>query len=404
MKRKAILLLLSGATTSLMAMYAEQATLYEDPSILGMGGVDIAVGGHSTSLFTNPAGLANIKKEDGFIVDMLSVGYSGTSKTNDFLNDLNDAGDADDSLSATSAVLEQYSGEHFHTEVNAYMSLSKNSEQFAWSIGLLTAADINLMTHKKTNEHAELLETTSRVYGGVVLGGAKPYQTPYGEVDLGVGLKYISQKSYEGTLGLSELVDEDDNEEEENDIVDTLQEKYERQNNGIGIDLGLIYKPTIPQLSLWHPAVGLSIMNIGSINMDDNYGGQPTTVNIGVSVSPEVKYIDSLVIGMDYVDLFNATKLREYDFSDPDGTTSYKDHTVVSFKQNFRLGVKAALVNSKYFSSALSLGLYQGAYTAGLNLDITILKINFATYQEEVGSSSLSIQDRRYITQIAIGW
>jgi hypothetical protein len=397
--KKIVSLALLGATTSLMAMYAEQASLYKDPRIMGMGGVNVAVGGYSTSVFSNPAGLANIKKEYGLVVDLLSIGLSGTAEMNNFINDINDASDADDETEAMSDVLKKYSGEHFHTDVSSYMSVSKNSEMFAWSIGLLTAVDVNLMAHGNGSTNAELLETTSRVYGGVVLGAAKPYQTKYGQLDVGLDFKYIALTSYEGTLGISELTSDDDE-----SIEDKLQDRYEKKTTGLGVDLGVIFKPSIPQISNWHPAFGLSIMNIGSIDMDDNYGGQPMTVNLGASVSPEVKYIDSLTIGMDYVDLFNANKLRIYNLDNPDGTSSYTDYDTSSFMKNFRLGVSAGLIDSTYFSSTLNFGLYQGAYTAGFNLELTILKLNFATYQEEVGDSTSSIDDRRYMAQIVIGW
>jgi hypothetical protein len=397
--KKIVSLALLGATTSLMAMYAEQASLYKDPRIMGMGGVSVGVGGYSTSVFSNPAGLASIKKEHGFVVDLLGIDLSATSKIKNFVNDLNDANDADDQATAMSDVLAKYSGDHFHTDVSSYSAISKNSDMFAWSIGLLAATDINLMAHGNGSENADLLETTSRAYGGVVVGAAKPYETKYGRVDVGISMKYIVQKSYEGTLGITELTTSDD-------LSSTLKDRYEKTNSGIGLDLGVMYKPTLPikQLSTLHPSFGLSVMNIGSISMDKEYGGQPTTVNLGVSISPEVKYIDSFIFGMDYVDLFNANKLRIYDLKNPDGTAAYTDYDTSSFMKNFRLGTTVGLIDSRYFSSAVSLGLYQGAYTAGLNLELTILKINFATYQEEVGDSTTSITDRRYMAKLAIGW
>ena len=55
-----------------MAMYAENASLYKDPRIMGMGGANVAVGAYSTSVFSNPAGLTNIKKDHGFVVDLFA--------------------------------------------------------------------------------------------------------------------------------------------------------------------------------------------------------------------------------------------------------------------------------------------------------------------------------------------
>ncbi|MEA2090865.1 MAG: conjugal transfer protein TraF, partial [Campylobacterota bacterium] len=252
--KKVISLALLGATTSLMAMYAEQAYLYKDPRIMGMGGANVAVGAYSTSVFSNPAGLTNIKKDHGFVVDLLGLGVSASSETQQFIDDIDAASDSESEMAK---ILSKYSGEHFHIGVDNYTSISKNSDAFAWSIGLLAAADVNFMAHGHGSEMGELLETTSRAYGGVVLGVAKPYETDYGRLDIGVGLKYISQKSYEGSLGISELVGEDD------DIGQKLQDRYEKSSSGIGLDLGVNYHPFAD--SYWHPTFGLSVLNIGSM-------------------------------------------------------------------------------------------------------------------------------------------
>ncbi len=394
--KKVITLGLLGATTSLMAMYAEQAYLYKDPRIMGMGGANIAVGSYSTSVFSNPAGLTNINKEHGFVVDILSLGVSASSEIQNFADDLDTASDAEDETEAMADVLAKYSGEHFHFGIDNYMSISKNSDMFAWSIGLLAASDINIMAHGNGSSNGELLETTSRAYGGVVVGIAKPYDTEIGRLDIGMSFKYISQQSYEGTLGISELITDDDEE-----ISDKFQDRYEEKSSGYGIDIGAIYKPFND--NFWHPAIAFSILNIGSLEMDDNYGGQPMTVNIGASISPEVSYISKFVFAVDYVDILGANQLRVYDYNENDDVI-YKDYDSSSFMKNLRIGTSIGLLDTMWLSTTLNLGLYQSAYTAGVDLDFTIIKLNFATYQEEIGDATTSITDRRYIARIGIGW
>ncbi len=395
MKKQLISLVLLGTTTSLMAMYAEQAYIYKDPRIMGMGGANIAVGAYSTALFSNPAGLTNIKEEHGYVVDFLSVGVSTSKEFTSFANEISDAEDDEEEMLD---VLDKYTGEHFHTDASIYMSVSKNSDSLAWSIGLLAAADTNIMVHGKGSTNGALLETTSRGYGGVVLGFAKPYDTEIGRLDVGIGLKYISQKSVEGSLGINELIGEDD----DGSIEDRLRDKYEQDSAGFGLDLGVTYKPFLN--NYWHPAIGLSVMNIGSFSMDDNYGQQPMTVNIGTSITPEVPYTSKFVVAVDYVDIFNANKLRMYDFDENGNTVAYTDYETSDFMKNLRLGMGIGLVDSTYFSTTLNVGLYQGAYTAGLDMEITILKLNFTTYQEQVGTMSNPYDDRRYMAQIGIGW
>ncbi len=395
MKKKIISIVLLGATTSLMALGAEHAYLYKDARIMGMGGANVAVGGYSTSVFSNPAGLANIKKDHGFVVDLLGLGVSTSENTSDFISDIDEASDAEDETEAMTDVLEKYAGEHFHIGVDNYTAVSKNSDIFAWSIGILAAADINFQAHPNGSADGGLLATTSRTYGGVVLGVAKPYSTEYGRIDIGVGLKYISQLSYEGSLGVNELTDDDE------DIDDKLQDKYEQESSGFGLDIGVTYYPFAE--SFWNPAFGLSILNIGSMDMDDNFGGQPTTVNVGASVTPEVAYIDKLVLAIDYVDIFNANNVRIYNYNDGDYVT-YTDYEESDVMKRIRLGASACLVDSSYFSTTVKVGMYQAAYTAGVDMELTFLKLSFATYEEQVGTGSVDIADRRYVAQIGIGW
>lgn len=393
MKKIVTLSLISA--TALMAMYGEHAYLYKDPRIMGMGGANIAVGSYSTSLFSNPAGLAKISKSDGFVVDILGVQASMSDKSQGFFQDLQDAIDTEEGA-RVAGVLKDYSGEHFHIGVNNYTSVSKNSDEFAWSIGILSGVDANFMPHAQGSTNGGMLQTSSRAYGGLLLGGAKTYDTDMGRIDVGVGLKYISQMSYEGVLGVSELLEDGDN-----DIADTLQKKYEKESSGFGLDIGVNYSPFTD--NYWNPTIGLSVLNIGSMNMDNSYGGQPTTVNLGISVAPEVSFLSKLVLAVDYADIFNANKVRVYNFSDTD-EVKFSDYKESDALKRLRLGASATLLNTSYVSTTINTGLYQGAYTAGLNLELAILKFNLATYEEQIGTRSVSIADRRYMMQLGIGW
>ena len=387
--KRIISMALLGATTGLVAMQGQEAFLYKDPRIMGMGGANVAVGSYSTAVFSNPAGLVNIKKDHGIVVELLGVKVDATAQIQDFANDISDASDTGNQTDMLN-VLQKYNGEHFHIGVDNYSSVSKNSDLFAWSIGILAAEDANFMTHAEGSAIGSSLETSSRVYGAIVLGAAKTYSTNIGRVDVGLGLKYVSQISYEGLVGIDVLTDD-------GDLVDKMRDTYEKKSSGFGVDLGVNYQP-FPN-NYWHPAIGLSVMNIGTLSLDDNYGGQPMTVNMGISISPEVSYIDKLVVAADYVDMFGANKQREYT-----SETGYIDHDTYDYLKKLRLGVGVGLFDNSWISTQVNLGLYQAAYTAGLDFQLTVLKLNFATYQEQIGVGSVDISDRRYMAQIGIGW
>jgi hypothetical protein len=102
--------------------------------------------------------------------------------------------------------------------------------------------------------------------------------------------------------------------------------------------------------------------------------------------------------------MFNANELRVYNYNSDGDTVSYSDYATSSFVKNLRLGTSFGLVDKRFFSTTLNMGLYQGAYTDGLDLDILLLKLNIATYEEEIGDSTTSIADRRYTVKLALGW
>jgi len=59
-----------------LAIGFEYPYLYRDYRALGMGNAYNAVGGSFSAVFYNPAGLSNLKEEEGFYVDLLPATLS----------------------------------------------------------------------------------------------------------------------------------------------------------------------------------------------------------------------------------------------------------------------------------------------------------------------------------------
>jgi len=378
-------------------VYADMSTqefLYKDPRIMGMGAANTAVGGYSTSLFYNPAGLINIQKSHGVEVELLGIGVSSSENTKEFVDDLDNAETDQETIDA----IKKHAGETYNVTASNYSSVSYHTEDdLAFSVGLLASADVNLLPHAYSGANG-LLETHSRVYGGIMLGVAKKYNDIMnGKLTVGLGFKYITQNSYEAGLDEGEVIQHKD------DLSTYLQDHYEVENSGFGVDIGLLYEPNI--LQEWHPSVGLSVMNIGSLDFDDAYGSQPMTINLGLSVSHEVSFLHSFVIAMDYVDLTNAQQARVRNYNPSRSYDQYDSVDIeYDFLQHLRGGVSAGIIDNSWFLATVSAGLYQGAYTAGIDLQLAVVKLQASTYQEQLGSTVGQIEDRRYVLGLGIGW
>lgn len=382
------------AATSLMAGYAQHAYVYNDARIMAMGGANVAVGGYSTSVFSNPAGLLGIKKEHGFEVELLGLQATYSSGAADFAQDLSDAADTEDDAEIAK-VIQKYSGDYFHIDASNYSSLSKNGDFLAWSVGLLAASDVNLIPH--ANDATKLLEVHGRVYGGLVLSGAKAFDgVGPGTLDAGITVKYIAQKSYDAALSTSEILDNSD------DLGSYLQDTYGVDNSAIGLDLGVNYHP-FPDNAL-HPSFGLSVLNVGGLDMGDNYGSVPMTVNLGVGIAPEVALIEDLKVAVDYCDILNAQKGYLYERTLASNAYVRTELDDTDFMKRLRMGVSATLIDTGWVMTNVSLGMYQGAYTAGIDMQLAIVKLTAATYEEQVGLTAGDWTDRRYTLALGIGW
>lgn len=400
MKRILPLSLLALSTLSFADM-SSQGFLYKDPRIMGMGGANTAVGGYSTAIFYNPAGIIKIKKSHGIEAEILGLGLTSSAKTQKFINDIKDTNNSADIINT----IDKYSGDAFNISLSNYSSFSYHSQSdMAYSFGILAATDINLLPHTNSGSSG-ILETHSREYGGLFLASAKKYpniNVPIldgnlnGTLTVGVTAKYIIQKSYEAGLDAGEITQHKD------DLAQYLQDTYEVDNAGFGIDVGVLYELNNKK---WNPAFGASVMNIGTLDFKDAYGAQPVTVNLGASISPEISWSNSLKFDIDYVDLFNSQQARIRNYN-PDRSQDQYDNADVEYElmQHLRAGASLGLLDNSWFLMTLNAGLYKGAYTAGFDMQLAIVKLQAATYQEQLGSTIGQIEDRRYMIGLGIGW
>lgn len=390
--KKTIITAIAGLTLAPLSYANDMAYLYKDMRIMSMGGANVSSGGYSTSVFSNPAGIANLPTEHGLIVDLIGLNATASADSSDLFNDLNDAIDSE-SEDEIVDILDQYSGERTHVDVANYTSISNNHGNYAWSMGLLAAADINITPH--ANSIDGILEVQSRAYGGVTAAYAYTVNLAgNSELNLGLGAKYITQKSFEGKLTPADLLGGDD-------IGDELRDRMEKDGSGYSVDLGAIYQ--FNSESNLKPAIGISVMNIGSLDFDESYGTQPMTVNIGASIEPNIPFIKTTRIAVDYVDVLNENTYRIYNL-DENNEVSFTDYEDSDVTKRIRFGISGLIYDNSWSSLEIAGGYYQGAYTAGIDFTASIFRLGLATYEEQTGPVYGDESDRRYSANISIAW
>ncbi len=382
MMRKLLLSALFISTTSLAANF-EYPYLYKDPRAMGMGGAYVAVGGTSSSVFYNPAGLSKIKKEAGFEVNLLKVSIGVGKNSLNFIKDMKDAlntGDlnhdgkkSDDQLKAVNTVVKKYQGENLHFLLNDYTSISKKWGKVGFTLGILANVKTDTITHQGFGAEG-LIEEHGNITLGPVLGLS--YDALDGKLSIGLSGKYLHRESLNHTFTSRELV-------EKSDTLDTyITKTLAKKGNAFGGDLGVIYN--INKISWLPMSVGASILNIGDLNFGDA-GKVPMTVNAGIALKPKIPIFD-WTFALDYVDITQNIKQD-------------KDKM-----KRIRAGAEIGLLDRWWGGLKLRGGIYQGYLTAGAELRFLLFTAMFTTYEEEVGAYAGQKGDRRYMLTFALGW
>ena len=165
------------------------------------------------------------------------------------------------------------------------------------------------------------------------------------------------------------------------DRLDNFEDQFEddlENGSDLAFDLGVLYT-----LAFDWPVktqIGLTVQNLPEMDFGDAKD-QQTQTNIGLALEKSLsKY--KLLGALDYRDLTHAIGR--------DDDIPKRLHMGLELQLPKILSVRA--------------GLNQGYVTYGLTFDFWIIKLDLASYTEEVGAHAGQRDDRRYLGQLTIGW
>jgi len=360
--------------TFVPAEVLEHPYIYRSPRNMGMGGVDLAIGGHPSSVFSNPAGLAHLPDGWRFVPWAPSAGT--TTRTYDFLRDLDTAlsiSDEDDQRQALFDVMDDYRGRNIHAQWSSLSSVHWRGRYrnipMAFTLTRLNSERFDAKPHQGFGTDG-VLTVHARRLEGIVFGSAMET----GDWYWGLAAKAFHRERIADSYTPRELVEVARNNPDFNDLFS--------QGQATGIDLGLQYSFELPYLRLGR--LGLVTQNLGGLDFGEA-GVFPHTTSLGVAFHPPAPGPTSLTIGADYVDLFHDIDVDD----DPIKRT--------------RVGVRWQLFDHRRSALAYSMGLYQGAPSVGLEWRWRAIELAAATYAEEQGVYAGQDRERRYLLGFSVG-
>lgn len=337
------------------ALGEEYPYIYKGFRPMGMGGAFVAVSDDANSLFYNPAGLAKIQKIRASLFPLeLEIGENA-------FDIYKDATDVDfDNESETARYLRNNIGERSHIGFNLFPYYAM--PRFAFGLIGTGRMDLEVVDRQYPKLQTHVINDL-----GAVLGYAHPFFDD--ALSIGASVKYINRQSLVKQYTVLDITSDDLDKKIRHDL---------EEGSGMLADIGMIV--SLGALGLDNARVGLSANNlIGSDlgnaeNLEDH-------VDIGVAMVHDL-WITKTTFAVDYVDLFSQLG--------DDNDVAKRIRIGAEFKFPWFLSVRT--------------GLYQGYFTAGVNIDTMFVQLDALTYAEEIGAYAGQRMDRRYALRFLMGF
>lgn len=333
--------------------------IYRSAYFLGRGDTGVACADNEEAIFYNPAGIAQgkgIYKKTVLVSPHVEV----SKATRDLARRLA-AEDGD-----TIDTVRDNVGKPNHVGVNNFTGIILRRA----ALGAIATSNVDLLAYKSPLDGLEVVEAKADQTAGMTFTLAEGFFK--NQLLLGATGKYLMRGKGEVSAAASE--------------ADKVQETMDDQANfmgtgtGGGGDVGL----------MWilggrvNPSVGLVVNDVGDTKITPE---EPTaldldvkqTVNLGFSVEPGTKY-SKLRLLADYRDALGRT--------------------IENPRKKLHLGAELTVLNM----IGMTGGLNQGYPTAGLYLDLYVLRFDFGFYSEELGDRVGTRPDTRYFMRIKAGF
>ncbi len=365
-KRWAILLFLSPCLAPAAELFGPEAGVVP----YGMGRAYSAIADDWLALHYNPAGLALVNKVDFQIFD-LRLG-----STRDVVNSYENVKDLSADSDNLAVSMNNYLGKHVMAELSNHTQITV--PHFALGLSYQVHANIDMQNSAYPQTLMRYTKDLAFHAGGAVAIGKRK------DLRMGLAFRFITRKGGIKSVGIAEIVGSSD----------AIVELFDASGSGLGSTFGLQYRLPTPGRAevttsfVWH--------DIGQTS----FGGR-TTVDRPSRIPANM--VAGLGLRLPIGGKKNRRLERRYG---PSRSTSHLtfafDYSHLNYSvdeehlpKHIHLGMNLDLP-----LLALQLGLNQTSMTAGFSFDVGVLRVNAATYGEELGSYGGQRRDRRYLLSV----
>lgn len=344
------------------------------PRALALGGAINTMVDDYSALFFNPAALNRLKhgEVNAYISGALS------DKFLDFTDDISKANEvgADDSTERQQAILDalgKYTGEHFHSRIG----LGAIWARPGWGVGLIPvdlSIELGLHNSLGTEVAAEIYQDTTLAFGF-----AKKIPKWKG-VTAGATVKAIYRGYIAKDLLVIDLIDDD-----------IINDDDFQEGLSVDVDLAMLYEPHWWAYKKIVPTFSLVVRNVLGLGFTENF----ELLNDNSTEPPDLQRT---------IDIGSSWQLQKFWIFDPKIAIEVQDilHDYYSIKKGLHIGAELGWEAFSWLQGAYRLGINQGYLSAGVGMQLALFRLDVATWSEEVGTSDVEVEDRRYMVNMSL--
>ncbi len=332
---------------------------------LAMGNAYVAVADDYNALFYNPAGLARLKT---WHLEIMNPRFGVSSSTINTFKDFSKlATSGSSTVDSTIRAFETLTGkpQWVHLGLTPHWVF----QNFGLGIGL--DAGGSMVIHRTI-----AAEVDAGLSAIVPIAFAMNFLED--RLSVGMSAKGVFRQGVEREFSLADITafSKNSKDAEGNELKD-----YVVGGNGFGVDMGLLFTP----IPTGEPTLGISVTDLGGTPLKSSSSngmklGTPKprepSLNAGISFKP-------IKTGNYYV----LTSIDAHALNQP-----------IHFSKKLNFGAEWGFGNLL----KLQAGLHPGTLSGGVEIDVWILALRFATYTEQLGAVAGDYEDRRFIAQLKL--
>lgn len=349
---------------------------------LGMGNAGIAMPGtDENAMFYNPAAINDYERRLRFrlvspMIDLTTASIGLIQDVRDLVDNINNnEGDTSAQINTFNTFVTNHTGEFHSLDVRLPVIMAMH-QWFA--VGIVADSRTTVSFRNRAFSNFEL---NSRSDGGGVIGSAYNFKDLLGiqqNVQAGVDVKVLYRLSIDQVLTTDDII-------ATTDFKDAIPLN---RGLGVGVDLGL--KGEIPTFDLkaldfLKPTVGFVWQDIGNTKFQGDVEDTEQSIGLGAAFHP-------------------TFQLAKRDWQTHLDIDLREINQPVSFPKKLSLGGELVAPKFGFFRPSIRVGADQLYITAGATFDFRFLKLEFATYGEELGRFTRQKQSRRIAGNISFGF